>query len=111
MEKPKSSTPKPQAWLYLLVRWFCCLLSKVLFRLKVTGQKSLPKEGPLLVMASHQGMMDFMLAFAALKGRKAQFVATMRQFRNPLAVRTAGRDPQGAVPHRSPVRHEHSAGA
>ena len=83
MEKPKSSTPKPQAWLYLLARWFCCLLSKVLFRLKVTGQKSLPKEGPLLVMSSHQGMMDFMLAFAALKGRKAQFVATMRQFRNP----------------------------
>ena len=83
MEKRKISTPKPQAWLYVLVRWLCCLLSKVLFRLKVTGRKSLPKEGPLLVMASHQGMMDFMLAFAALKGRKAQFVATMRQFRNP----------------------------
>ena len=83
MEKRKISTPKPQAWLYVLVRWLCCLLSKVLFRLKVTGRKSLPKEGPLLVMASHQGMMDFMLAFAAIKGRKAQFVATMRQFRNP----------------------------
>lgn len=83
MEKRKSSTPKPQTWLYLLVQGFCCLLSKLLFRLKVTGRKSLPKDGPLLVMASHQGMMDFMLAFAALKGRKAQFVATMRQFRNP----------------------------
>ena len=40
-------------------------------------------EGPLLVLATHQGMMDFLLAFAALRGRKAQFVATMRQFRNP----------------------------
>lgn len=83
MEKRKSSTPRPQTWLYLLVQWFCCLVSRLLFRLKITGQKALPKDGPLLVMASHQGMMDFLFAFAALKGRKAQFVATMRQFRNP----------------------------
>lgn len=83
MEKRKSSAPKPKAWLYFLIFWLCRLLAKVLFRLKITGQKSLPKEGPLLVLATHQGMMDFLLAFAALKGRKAQFVATMRQFRNP----------------------------
>ena len=83
MEKRKSSVPKPKAWLYAVVVCLCTLLAKVLFRLKITGQKSLPKEGPLLVMATHQGMMDFLLAFAALKGRKAQFVATMRQFRNP----------------------------
>ena len=83
MEKRKSTTPKPRPLIYLLARWFCCVISKLLFRLKVTGQKSLPKEGPLLVMATHQGMMDVVLAVAALKGRKAQFVATMRQYRHP----------------------------
>ena len=68
MEKRKSTTPKPRPLIYLLARWFCCILSRLVFRLKVTGQKSLPKDGPLLVMASHQGMMDVFLAVAALKG-------------------------------------------
>ena len=83
MEKRKSSVPKPKAWLYFLIFWLCRLLAKVLFRLKITGQKSLPKEGPLLVLCTHQGMMDVFMVVAALKGRVAQFVATQRQFRHP----------------------------
>ncbi len=83
MEKHKISVSRPRTWLYLPVQWVCTLLSRLLFGLRVTGRESLPKDGPLLVLASHQGMMDFMLAFAALRGRKAQFVATQRQFQNP----------------------------
>lgn len=82
MSKPKSNVPKPKLWLYYPVRWFCCLLAKVFFGLRVTGREQLPKDGPLLVLVSHQGMMDFLLTFAALPGRKLQFVATQRQFRN-----------------------------
>lgn len=83
MEKRKISVPRPHTWLYKPVEGFCRLLSRLLFGLRVTGRASLPKDGPLLVLASHQGMMDFMLAFSALRGRKAQFVATQRQFQNP----------------------------
>ena len=83
MKKPKSKTPKPQRWLYCLARGFCFAVSKLLFRLQITGADSLPKEGPVLFLCNHQGMMDFLLVFAAIKGRMAQFVATQRQFRNP----------------------------
>ena len=83
MKKRKNTVPKPQTWLYVPVRWLCCLIARAAFGLRVTGRENLPQKGPLLVLATHQGMMDFMLAFAALKGRKAQFVATQRQFRNP----------------------------
>ena len=83
MKKRKNTVPKPQNWLYVPVRWLCCLIARAAFGLRVTGRENLPPKGPLLVLATHQGMMDFMLAFAALKGRKAQFVATQRQFRNP----------------------------
>jgi len=84
MKKPKSNVPAPKLWLYYPVSWFCCLLSKCLFGLTITGRDQLPKDGPLLVLVSHQGMMDFLLTFAALRGRKAQFVATQRQFRNKI---------------------------
>jgi len=83
MEKAKSNTPQVKGWLYALAFAFCTVVSRLLFRLKITGGDRLPKEGPLLVLCTHQGMMDFLLVLAALKGRKAQFVATQRQFRNP----------------------------
>ena len=84
MKKPKTNVPKPKLWLYYPVYWLCCLLGKVLFGLKITGREQLPKDGPLLVLVAHQGMMDFLLTLAALRGRKAQFVATQRQFRNKI---------------------------
>ena len=37
MKKPKSKTPKPQRWLYCLARGFCCVMARLLFRLKITG--------------------------------------------------------------------------
>ncbi len=83
MKKKQSTVPKVQNWLYIPLQFACTLVARLLFKLRVTGRESLPKKGPLLVMASHQGMMDFLFAFAALRGRKAQFVATQRQFRNP----------------------------
>jgi len=83
MKTSKSNTPQVQSWLYYPARLFCLVLAKLLFRLKITGAETLPQKGPLLVLCTHQGMMDFLLVLAALKGRKAQFVATQRQFRHP----------------------------
>ena len=70
MKKRKNTVPKPQTWLYVPVRWLCCLIARAAFGLRVTGRENLPPKGPLLVLATHQGMMDFMLAFAALKGKR-----------------------------------------
>ena len=83
MKSSKSNTPQAKGWLYGLAYCFCLVVSKLFFRLKVIGRESLPKDGPLLVLCSHQGMMDFLLVLTALRGRTAQFVATQRQFRNP----------------------------
>lgn len=83
MKRSKSKAPQVKRWLYYPVYWFCAVVAKLLFRLQITGRESLPKDGPLLVLCSHQGMMDFLLVLASLKGRLAQFVATQRQFRNP----------------------------
>ena len=83
MKSSKSNTPQVKGWLYGLAYCFCLVVSKLFFRLKVIGRESLPKDGPLLVLCSHQGMMDFLLVLTALRGRTAQFVATQRQFRNP----------------------------
>ena len=84
MKKSKSNTPQPKMWLYHPVCWFSRLVSKFLFGLTITGRDQLPKDGPLLVLVSHQGMMDVLLVFAALRGRVAQFVATQRQFRHKV---------------------------
>ncbi len=83
MKKKASSTPKVQKWFYLLMQFAALVLAKLVFGLKVTGRENLSKKGPVLIMISHQGMLDFLLAAAALWGRTPQFVATQRQFRNP----------------------------
>ena len=83
MKKRKNTVPKPQTWLYVPVRWLCCLIARTAFGLRVTGRENLPQKGPLLVLAEAAVEAAQSAAFAALKGRKAQFVATQRQFRNP----------------------------
>ena len=83
MKKPKYKTPKPQRWLYCLVRGFCRVMARLLFRLEVTGADCIPKTGPVLFLCTHQGMMDVFFIVAAVKKRMIQFVATQRQFRNP----------------------------
>ena len=54
MKKRKNTVPKPQTWLYVPVRWLCCLIARAAFGLRVTGRENLPQKGPLLVLATHQ---------------------------------------------------------
>ncbi len=48
---------------------------------------TLPKEGPMLVLASHQGMLDFVPVGLALPGRRVRFVVTDRFLRGGLLSR------------------------
>lgn len=79
----KKTVKKPAAWLYLPLRALSALVCRVIFRLKITGGEDIPREGPLLILSSHQGMIDFLILLAAFPHRRIHFVATERQFRNP----------------------------
>ena len=79
----KKAVKKPAGWLYVPLRALSTLVCKVIFRLRVTGADAIPGEGPLLVLSSHQGMIDFLVLLAAFPRRRIHFVATERQFRNP----------------------------
>ena len=74
---------QPAGWLYLPLRWLSRLVCRLFFGLRVTGAGQIPREGPLLVLSAHQGMVDFLLLIAALRRRRIRFVATERQFRHP----------------------------
>lgn len=73
----------PAGWIYRPLAFLCRVVSRLLFRLEVEESGDIPREGPLLLLSSHQGMVDFILLIAALRGRRIRFVATQRQFRNP----------------------------
>lgn len=53
---------------------------------RCTGD-TVPGEGPVLVLASHQGMLDFVPVGLALRGRRVRFVITERFLRGGLLSR------------------------
>lgn len=86
MEKTqrKSTIHAPNPVLYALARGLARCFLWIRGGLRVSGDP-IPTEGPLLVVASHQGMLDFLILGLALPRRRVQFVATDRFFRGWLA--------------------------
>lgn len=80
---PKPPRYRPIPFLYDLLRAIGAAFLYLFCGFRRTGGK-IPSDGPLLVVASHQGMMDFMTVAEALPGRRVQFIATRRYFRNRL---------------------------
>ena len=78
----KQPQHRPIPILYALLRGIGGLLLRLFCGYRRTGER-IPKRGPLLVVASHQGMMDFLTVADALPGRRVQFIATRRFFRSP----------------------------
>ena len=78
MKQPQN---KPMPFCYGLLRGVGAGLLRLFFSYRRTGDP-VPKEGPLLVVASHQGMLDFMTVAVALPGRLVRFIATRRFFRS-----------------------------
>lgn len=80
----KSAIHAPNGAVYGAVRVLARFFLWLRGGFSVTGDP-IPGEGPLLVVASHQGMLDFLAMGLALPNRRVQFVATERFFRGRLA--------------------------
>lgn len=79
----KQARNKPIPFLYGLFRGIGAGFLRFFCGYRRAGEH-IPKQGPLLVVASHQGMLDFLTVAEALPGRRVQFIVTRRYFRNPL---------------------------
>jgi len=81
------SLKEPPRLIYGLLRWLVSVYCHVVLGLRVHERQELPKEGPVFLLCSHQGMLDFLLVFAAARGRRLHFVASHRYFQNPILGR------------------------
>lgn len=62
------------------------LFFRLVCKLRVLRDGSLPPAGPLLVLCSHQGMVDFAVTAAALLPRRLHFVCSESFFQKPLVA-------------------------
>ena len=44
--------------LYIIAKYICWLIFKLIFRLKVTGQQNIPQDGPFIIVANHSSLLD-----------------------------------------------------
>lgn len=85
-EKKKNTVAAPNPVIYEIARVVAQVIMWLTGGFRCTGD-TLPKEGPLLVLASHQGMLDFVPVGLALRGRRVRFVITERFLRGGLLSR------------------------
>jgi 1-acyl-sn-glycerol-3-phosphate acyltransferase len=82
---------------YRVMRWLSWVLLKVFFRFRVTGSGLIPTEGPLVVVANHEGFLDpFAVGVALRKRPPATFLAAPWIYDKPIAGGFARR--VGTVP-------------
>lgn len=62
------------------------LLTKLVYRIRVTGLENIPAEGPVLLVSNHVSFVDALLLQAAV-GRKLRFVVWEGLFRKPVLRR------------------------
>lgn len=69
--------------LYRIVWPICWVLCKVLYRLRISGQKNIPSSGPLIVVANHNSYVDPVVLALAFR-RRIYFMAKSELFKIPL---------------------------
>jgi acyl-[acyl-carrier-protein]-phospholipid O-acyltransferase/long-chain-fatty-acid--[acyl-carrier-protein] ligase len=71
---------------YFLLAWFLRQLvrfiGRIIFRLRITGEKNVPSTGGALLVANHASYMDFVLIVASIP-RPVSFVMNVDVFRKP----------------------------
>ena len=85
-EKKNKKTASPNPVIYEVARVLAHVFLWCTGGFRRTGD-TLPKDGPMLVLASHQGMLDFVPVGLALPGRRVRFVVTDRFLRGGLLSR------------------------
>ena len=71
---------------YALFHFFLAWLIRLIFRVRIVNRKNEPKkeDGPYLVCANHQALLDPILICAATKRQQPHFMAKAELFRVPL---------------------------
>lgn len=85
-EKKNKKAASPNPVIYEVARVLAHVFLWCTGGFRRTGD-TLPKDGPMLVLASHQGMLDFVPVGLALPGRRVRFVVTDRFLRGGLLSR------------------------
>lgn len=65
------------------LRFFCVILSRVFYRVKVSGESAIPKEGPAVLVCNHVSFADWLLIAASIK-RPVRFVMHHGFFKIPV---------------------------
>ena len=96
---------------YVILRFLLWLPLKLIFRVRIRGRKNEPtrKEGPYLVCANHQTVLDVIFLCVALRRQQPHFMAKDGLFRVPVLRRLVkwlgafpvarGRSDVGAIKH------------
>ena len=53
--------------LYNIAKCICWIIFKLIFRLKVTGQKNIPQDGPFIIVANHSSLLDPIILGVSIK--------------------------------------------
>lgn len=83
----RSRNPGRSWWgiLFYQVCWTALwLVFTSVYRLRVRGAANIPSDGPLLVVANHQSLIDPPCIGMAFKGRQLNFIARDGLFKNPV---------------------------
>jgi len=84
------------------LRFLAYILNHVLYRLKVTGEAAIPKDGPCLLVGNHVSFIDWLVVLGGIQ-RPVRFVMWHTYYHLPL-VRYLFRD-AGAIPIASGKTH------
>ena len=96
---------------YVIIRFLLYWPAKLIFRIRVRGRKNEPKraDGPYLVCANHQTVLDVIFLCIALRRQQPHFMAKEGLFRVPVLRRlvkwlgafpvSRGRSDVGAIKH------------
>lgn len=82
-EKKAKEVARPNGFIYEIARVAARVFLWCTGGYRCTGD-TIPKEGPVLVLASHGGMLDFLPVGLAVPGRRVRFVITERFMRGGL---------------------------
>jgi 1-acyl-sn-glycerol-3-phosphate acyltransferase len=66
--------------LYHIAKCICWIIFKLIFRLKVTGQKNIPQDGPFIIVANHSSLLDPVILGISIRP-KVIFVAAAYLFK------------------------------
>lgn len=66
-----------------LMRFCCFILCYFVYRVKVTGHKNIPHEGPAVLICNHVSFVDWLILAASIK-RPARFIMHYEYMKNPL---------------------------